>query len=502
MCRSARGRGDRRDGGAVHPRRGRGLEADFGPDALSNPKAAALKSAFQDAANDHEAAVNYMAMAAKDGNHRDLQEYAADAHGMAVKHRDRIYAALVQLRDALLAGEPKGNRTAGRYYKSIDDTGDESPHAALTLAMVDVALHFAEHDEDPTPALNALADLGEDPAKLEETLGVHSPIAKSFGAIIYKAWDDSLHPRDDNGRFVGKEKLQAAKNDPDKAKELRKRVTDPAQRAKLEKVLSGHVDPGHTKRSQARADSAERKAKRAESLKVATRLAVRAVTNEAEGHEFAGLVEHLPNLTVNQLRDLRSSLGASVPRSAKRDALVAGLVSHAMEQSESPTRDYGPEPVEPRQLPDSVPVRKPTPADTDMGADAMDPQKANAGGSKTTDTIDSTPDAGSAVSDKAKKQLGHIREGYEANGTEGQAKADQIRAEGGDAEPIFKHGDRVAKHDVGLFGTPITIKGTVVEKDGKKYVKTDAKEAGGGAIQAIAGGGDRPSQMVPLGDEW
>ena len=51
----------------------------------------------------------------------------------------------------------------------------------------------------------------------------------------------------------------------------------------------------------------------------------------------------------------------------------------------------------------------------------------------TRNPIDSTPDAGSAVSDKAKRQLGHIRESYEANGTEGQAKADQVRQEGGDA---------------------------------------------------------------------
>jgi len=52
-------------------------------------------------------------------------------------------------------------------------------------------------------------------------------------------FDESLHPRDDHGQFVDKGELEAAKADLGKAQELRKKVTKPVERAKLEQHLKG-----------------------------------------------------------------------------------------------------------------------------------------------------------------------------------------------------------------------------------------------------------------------
>jgi hypothetical protein len=61
--------------------------------------------------------------------------------------------------------------------------------------------------------------------------------ANGYTNGVLKAFSESDHPRDDHGRFVSKDEMDAAKNDPDKAEELLSRVTDPEQRAKLEKEL-------------------------------------------------------------------------------------------------------------------------------------------------------------------------------------------------------------------------------------------------------------------------
>lgn len=57
--------------------------------------------------------------------------------------------------------------------------------------------------------------------------------------FVFEAWNDSDHPRDDRGRFVSTGTIEAAKNDPTKAKALRDSVTRPSQRAKLDKLLGG-----------------------------------------------------------------------------------------------------------------------------------------------------------------------------------------------------------------------------------------------------------------------
>ena len=72
-------------------------------------------------------------------------------------------------------------------------------------------------------------------------------------------FDESAHPRDDHGRFVSGSDLEQAKTDPAKAQELRQRVTNPEQRAKLDKAIGS--DSGHTSTQEAPFNEEEARSK-------------------------------------------------------------------------------------------------------------------------------------------------------------------------------------------------------------------------------------------------
>ncbi|AMV27543.1 hypothetical protein VT84_24290 [Gemmata sp. SH-PL17] len=67
-----------------------------------------------------------------------------------------------------------------------------------------------------------------------------SPNAAPVGESrrVRENYNEADHPRDDHGQWVHKDDIQAAKSDPAKADELRAQVTHPAQRAKLDALLS------------------------------------------------------------------------------------------------------------------------------------------------------------------------------------------------------------------------------------------------------------------------
>jgi hypothetical protein len=50
-------------------------------------------------------------------------------------------------------------------------------------------------------------------------------------------WDESKHPRADDGKFISVGEIKAAQSDPEKAKELREKTTNPEERKKLDAVL-------------------------------------------------------------------------------------------------------------------------------------------------------------------------------------------------------------------------------------------------------------------------
>jgi hypothetical protein len=62
-------------------------------------------------------------------------------------------------------------------------------------------------------------------------------------AAVVKAWQASEHPRSDDGRFVDAHDLHAAQTDPAKAAELRAKVTQPEERAKLDAALPAEAQP-------------------------------------------------------------------------------------------------------------------------------------------------------------------------------------------------------------------------------------------------------------------
>lgn len=120
------------------------------------------------------------------------------------------------------------------------DDGDS--HRAAVLALIDYLIAAKEGGADPAAGLDEFARLGADPDLLDD-------VALDDGSEAFASnYDESKLPRDDKGRYVGKEAIHEAKADPKKAAELRERVTDPEQRKKLDAALAGHVDLGRTKR--------------------------------------------------------------------------------------------------------------------------------------------------------------------------------------------------------------------------------------------------------------
>jgi hypothetical protein len=142
-------------------------------------------------------------------------------------------------------------------------------------------------------------------------------------------WDSAKHPRDDNGRFVSVAAIHAAKTDPAKAKELRKRVTDPEERKKLDAALAGETDIGHTAASQKRADAAAKREK-----KTADRDEARAIRDRLFGQHQAGealsaddlraLIPHLATMTAAELSSLRTFLAGPARVSAARPGSPSG----------------------------------------------------------------------------------------------------------------------------------------------------------------------------------
>lgn len=62
--------------------------------------------------------------------------------------------------------------------------------------------------------------------------------AEQVSYLLSAAFDESEHPRADDGKFIAKDQITAARGDKAKATQLRKRVTDPAQRKKLDAMLA------------------------------------------------------------------------------------------------------------------------------------------------------------------------------------------------------------------------------------------------------------------------
>lgn len=70
-------------------------------------------------------------------------------------------------------------------------------------------------------------------AELRGRLSVVTP------EVVKGGWDESQHPRGDDGRFINKGEISQAASNPAKAAELRSKVTDPKERSKLDAAIKG-----------------------------------------------------------------------------------------------------------------------------------------------------------------------------------------------------------------------------------------------------------------------
>ncbi|HVL14712.1 MAG TPA: hypothetical protein VM529_19220, partial [Gemmata sp.] len=215
-------------------------------------------------------------------------------------------------------GEAPDAATVEQALRDLD--GDHDPHAGAAVALIDHAIAAAEAGEDVQPGLDRIVDLLD---------------SQGGGEEVEKAFDSAKHPRDDAGRFVSRDAIADAKGDPAKEEELRKRVTDPAERKKLDAALGGDTDLGRTKRGQARADAAERRQTRQASKEKATEVLRRIRANgEVTADDVRDLADHLPAMTVAELRLHREALMAKLGGKRVKDQYVRSLVEHARGKAE------------------------------------------------------------------------------------------------------------------------------------------------------------------------
>jgi hypothetical protein len=209
--------------------------------------------------------------------------------------------------------------------------------------------------EDPTPAIEVQFKGGGDytytfPKSQRDTARVvweEMSSATHPGIVIWhwlirggvpyvrKAFDESLHPRGKNGRFIGKDRIEAAKSDPELANQLRSEVKE-GDEGKLDAALSGEYDAGRTKRGQAKHEAGQRRQSKEESKARADELIVKLSDYHAKpgsvtltAADLHALADHLPGMTVADLRRARMAMRASFGGDRRKAEMVQRLVDHA-----------------------------------------------------------------------------------------------------------------------------------------------------------------------------
>lgn len=218
---------------------------------------------------------------------------------------------------------------------------------------------FMRRDENPTDkveeSLGKLEDIGRDYQHhiwdaLEEFLKVHHDPGKEPANLgrYFKAWSAEAHPRGNDGRFIPKGEIEAAKSDPKKAEELRAKVK-PEDAGKLEDALSGKTDLRNARETK-RDDTRTRREKVQASRETAKRLAdkLQQLQGDATADDYRELIPHLGTLTHKELTYLRTMLstqGASFggargveERRAKLLAWVQGQLPKQVKERTGPKR--------------------------------------------------------------------------------------------------------------------------------------------------------------------
>lgn len=212
------------------------------------------------------------------------------------------------------------------FHKAHELEGDPTPHAALYESLLRAIADTEPGSDERHAILDRFEELHGDPEALAGVLADVSgdEVTKAIGGLFRKAWDKEKHPRSDDGRFVSKDAIQDAASDPAKAAELRKRVTDPEQRKKLDAAIADQDSTvGRTKRGQSRHESRQRRAKVHADRARAKELAGKVASGEATPEDVEELTGHLAGLRGDDLRYLLSQIPTTGGGRTKAGMVVA-----------------------------------------------------------------------------------------------------------------------------------------------------------------------------------
>jgi predicted ABC-type ATPase len=141
------------------------------------------------------------------------------------------------------------------------------------------------------------------------------------GESIREAFDSAKHPRDDHGRFISSPSIKAAQSDPTKATELRKKVTDPQERRKLDAALGQKRPAAHRKAASKPATATTHRA-------VLARTASEYHIPNPEGHDtqsrFRGADGHYTKQRQELHRAIISTLAEGAKPSREPTVLMTG----------------------------------------------------------------------------------------------------------------------------------------------------------------------------------
>ena len=331
---------------------------DVGPDGLAkNPKAVAaantVSAAFDAATATIKDKYDDWAFSARDmingdADRSDFDEAYTSVADAYEKAQDSIWDAVQAARDSL-GGKEKGYKL-GRYFMSEDfsdepATEGDDLHAAIAQAMIEVAHDAAESGDDPSEELDRLRELLDDPDTLARVMS-GEPESEDFAG---GSWQEHMHPRGKNGRFLAKDAMEDAKSDPKEAARLRAQVR-PEDADKLEAVLSGGPSPGRTRRGAQREAAAKRRAEKVSTREAAEKVIAK-LTREGDlkgkvtPEDLHALADHLASghMTVADLRRTRDAMRGATIRAGfdggkRKEEMVKSLSAYARGEA----RERGP----------------------------------------------------------------------------------------------------------------------------------------------------------------
>ncbi len=303
-----------------------------------------------------DAARRFVRLAAKHVKNRDATAISKELGAVAAKVKNALKLEWKHIQKSV-ADQLGAEASADKGMATVKD--------ALTAGFREASEHLneieyafktaAEHGYDVSHKSSRAESADED---VEAVIAaVRNAVEKAYDRLapviqrhresksFRKSYDESLHPRSKNGRFIAKDAIHDAKSDPVLAEKLRDEVR-PEDSEKLEAAIGGHVDLGRTKAGQRKHETKQKREAKKNSEAEVMRL-TRAWGEGGEGvtaDHLHALADHLPNLTRDQLIAARTRIRERLGwgRSAKKQAMVDKLKEWAKGEAaklETPTEE-------------------------------------------------------------------------------------------------------------------------------------------------------------------